>query len=168
MMVLNITTTKTANGNNLNEYERYITALIDHHDRTLTNNSFADRQLNCLARNIYYEARGERVIGQLAVANVTMNRTSDGNICSTVYKPGQFSWTRNRNRNPTGDSWRKAQVLSWLVLNQPELIVDVTENSQYFHSGRLTPRDFRTFTRTATIGNHRFYRQFDEVAEADK
>lgn len=153
------------------EYENYLTHLVERHIHTLPRNSFNDRNLRCLAMNIYYESRGERFLGQLAVANVTMNRSTQTNktICQVVYSPGQFSWTANRNRNPSGTEWQKALALAWLVINQRNIIVDVTNGSQYFHSGRRTPPEFRSFNRTVIIGNHRFYRQnvpVTEVAEA--
>lgn len=54
-------------------------------------------QLECLARNIYFEARSESVEGQRAVAHVTMNRVEHSywpdTICEVVYQPYQFSWT---------------------------------------------------------------------------
>ena len=58
------------------------------------------KQHNCLALNIYHEARGERVEGQIAVAHVTMNRVNHekwpSTICEVVYQPKQFSWTHDK------------------------------------------------------------------------
>jgi spore germination cell wall hydrolase CwlJ-like protein len=48
----------------------------------------------CLAANLYHEARGQHTFGQLLVAQVTMNRAGRvENVCATVAKPMQFSWT---------------------------------------------------------------------------
>ena len=55
------------------------------------------QQHECLAMNIYHEARGERWEGQIAVAHVTMNRVAHdewpNNVCDVVYQKKQFSWT---------------------------------------------------------------------------
>lgn len=157
----------------LSLFERsvYLQALVDHHITILpVNLTRRDADLRCLAMNIYYESRGEPILGQLAVANVTMNRFNQSNrtICNVVYRPGQFEWTRRRLREPAGDSWRQATVLAWLVLNQPELMFDVTDNSLYFHSFRRTPRSFAGLEHSITIGKHRFYRgqNLEEVAQA--
>lgn len=121
--------------------------------------------------NIYYESRGEPILGQLAVANVTLNRSSTYNatICNIVYSPGQFEWTRRRLREPSGgDAWKQAYTIAWLSIHHPELIADVTNNSLYFHSLRRTPSSFNKFQHVVTIGNHRFYRErvYEEVAQS--
>lgn len=152
------------------EREVYFQALVEHHVHILPNNITRDRNLNCLALNIFHESRGEPLLGQLAVANVTMNRLSDSpgsTICNIVYSPNQFEWTSKRLREPSGDAWRVASTIAWLVIHQPELIFDVTNNARYFHSARRSPGQFRRFEHTITIGNHRFYKErFVEVAQA--
>jgi len=151
-------------------YSEFLQALVEHHIQILPRNIERDADVRCLALNVFYESRGEPILGQLAVANVTMNRFNDSTrtICQIVYSPGQFEWTSRRLRNPGGDQWYQALALSWLVLNQPELVRDITNNARYFHSLRRTPGSFRRFEHTITIGNHRFYRDkpFEEVAQA--
>lgn len=60
---------------------------------------YEQKQVECLAKNIYYEARGESVQGKIAVANVTKNRVAShrhpSNYCLVVYKPNAFSWTKD-------------------------------------------------------------------------
>jgi len=154
----------------MQEREVYFQALVRHHVQILPNNINRDRNLNCLALNIFHESRGEPLLGQLAVANVTMNRQQvnpDLSICSIVYSPNQFEWTAKRLREPSGDAWRQASTIAWLVIHFPDLVFDVTDNARYFHSARRSPRSFRKFEHTVTIGNHRFYRErFVEVAQA--
>ena len=158
-----------ARGSNL-DYSEFLQALVEHHIQILPRNIERDADVRCLALNIFHESRGEPILGQLAVANVTMNRFNDSTrtICQIVYSPGQFEWTSKRLRNPGGDQWYQALALSWLVLNQPDLVRDVTRNAKYFHSYRRTPGSFRRFEHTTTIGNHRFYRErpLEEVAQA--
>lgn len=151
------------------DYIEYLQALIQHHNQTLPSNLARDNDLRCLAMNIYYESRGEPILGQLAVANVTMNRFNASNktICEIVYARGQFEWTSKRLRPPGGDPWRQSQVIAWIVLNQPELVKDVTNNAHYFHSSTRTPISFKKYDHVITIGGHRFYREkpLIEVAE---
>ncbi len=58
------------------------------------------RELECLAKNIYFESRGEPLRGMLAVAHVTINRVRNNiypnTICDVVYQPYQFSWTLDK------------------------------------------------------------------------
>src|SRR2546426_12493052 len=78
------------------------------------------RSLACLARNVYFEARGEPAAGQYAVAEVTMNRKTSGRfprpVCAVVYQKnwdpilgrhvGAFSWTEfNELPAPSGGGW---------------------------------------------------------------
>ena len=68
------------------------------------------RSLDCLARNVYYEARGEAIAGQYAVAEVTMNRKSSPHypktVCDVVYQKEAFSWTGQRGLEPpAGAEW---------------------------------------------------------------
>ena len=61
---------------------------------------YSSKELDCLARNIFFEAGTEDTMGKYAVAQVTLNRVSNGywghNVCAVVYSPNQFSWTNDR------------------------------------------------------------------------
>ena len=61
----------------------------------------SEKQLNCLAENVYREARGETKEGMNLVAMTTLNRArkAKATICSTVYKPHQFSWTSLKHKS---------------------------------------------------------------------
>ena len=71
------------------------TPLVYHHQV-----AFTSRDVECLARNIYYEAGVEKDLGKYAVAHITLNRQKTGywgkSICNVVYSPSQFSWTLNK------------------------------------------------------------------------
>ena len=99
ILVLLVTPKKS----NSTDYLQYFQALVEHHIHTLPNTISQDHDVNCLALNIYHEARGEPLIGQLAVVNVTIKRHQDSpgsSICSIVYSPNQFKWTSKRLRTP--------------------------------------------------------------------
>jgi spore germination cell wall hydrolase CwlJ-like protein len=77
--------------------------------------------LDCLTRNVYYEARGEDHRGKIAVAHVTINRLKAGywgdTICKVVYARGQFSWTLSKRLpKPDAQAWANAEEIALRVL----------------------------------------------------
>ncbi len=119
-----------------------------------------DRELNCLAVGIYYEAKGEPLSGQLAVADVILNRTESGrfptSVCGVVTQRGQFSFVR-RGKLPTPPSngqWKKALAVAQVAMND-EWDSPVPE-ALYFHARYVKPSWKRA--RVGTVGNHVFYR----------
>ena len=117
-------------------------------------------EIQCLARNIYWEARGEGQRGMRAVAHVTMNRVKSGlfrrTVCGTVYQGGQFSWTTHR-RSPSGNLWQTSQNIAEAVYTKED-VTDPTHGATYFHARGARPGWANRFTRTITIGAHYFYR----------
>jgi N-acetylmuramoyl-L-alanine amidase len=119
-----------------------------------------DAQGQCLAKAIFWEARGEPLSGQLAVAQVILNRVESrrfGNdICSVVKAPRQFSFVRagvipeasNRSQ------WGTSQAVAHVALRGEW--DDVVGTATHFHATRVNPA--WRLTRVATIGNHIFYR----------
>ncbi len=122
-----------------------------------------DEQANCIATAVYFEARGESLEGQLAVARVVMNRAASGKYppswCATVKQSWQFSFVRN-GRFPAvdygSDSWRKAQAITRLAVSNavPTLSNDVL----WYHADYVAPSWGRRLTRVEKIGTHIFYR----------
>ena len=117
-------------------------------------------ELLCLAKNIYYEARGEPIQGKIAVAQVTLNRVThrtefQANICGVVYAKDQFSWTRERHQEPRGEAWLEAQAIAKAV------VVGMTHipgfKALYFHNQTVRPQWSRTKELVGRIGNHTFY-----------
>lgn len=117
-------------------------------------------EILCLAKNIYYEARGEPMRGKIAVAQVTLNRVThrtefDASICGVVYAKNQFSWTHERHREPKGEAWLEAQALAKAVLQGVAHLPNF--RALYFHNLTVKPRWNRTKELVARIGNHIFY-----------
>ena len=122
-----------------------------------------DEQASCIATAVYFEARGESLEGQLAVARVIMNRAASGKYppswCATVKQPWQFSFVRN-GRFPAIDtasnSWRKAQAITRLAISNavPSLSNDVL----WYHANYVAPSWGRRLTRAEKIGTLIFYR----------
>lgn len=111
-------------------------------------------EVNCLAQTIYHEARGEPLAGQLAVANVTMNRVYSGtfpnSVCKVVYQRGQFSWTTKKT--PTRNIPKEFVDMATRVIIHER--ADNTNGSLFF-ANKSVPVKRRQAKR---IGNHIFYK----------
>lgn len=136
---------------------RPLVELVAEHARSET----GDEQFECLARAVYFESRGEPLEGQLAVAEVILNRVASGRfratICDVVRQPSQFSFVR-RGVIPEAPresaAWQRAVAVAHIALQN---LHDVTgENSLFFHATYVNPGWGRP--RIARIGNHIFYR----------
>jgi hypothetical protein len=121
-----------------------------------------DAQQLCLAKAVYFEARGESLEGQLAVAEVVLNRANSGRypstICNVVTQPAQFSFIR-RGRFPAVDTnceaWRKALAIAEIA--NKGLADAVASNVLWYHASYVSPSWGRRLTRVARIGAHIFY-----------
>lgn len=126
---------------------------------TANANTYSEKQLNCLAQNVYHEARGEPISGQLAVAFVTLNRTDDArfptNICDVVYQRGQFSWTKHKPRIREQDAWQQSKTIAEMATSLYRQGQDNTDGAVYFDGGKHKQSYHKR--RTVRIGNHSFY-----------
>ena len=120
-----------------------------------------EKQLDCLALNVYHESRSERVEGQIAVAQVTLNRVAHNEwpstICEVVYQPKQFSWTHLiKDHTPMEKkAWKKARVIARDVMIGN--VDDPTHGAVFYHANYVNP-DWASFMDLSkVIGNHLFY-----------
>lgn len=116
--------------------------------------------ITCLAKNIYHEARGEPIEGQIAVAQVTVNRVQSGefqsSICKAVYADRQFSWTLDKSKKVKDrKAWEAAVVIATAVLTKSVHLPDF--KALYFHTKQVKPKWNRNKRILAVIGNHIFY-----------
>lgn len=121
----------------------------------------ADREMECLAAATYFESKSEPLEGQLAVANVILNRAESGRFaptaCGVVYQRGQFSFVRGGSMPPIARNsadWKEAVAIAYIAKN--DLWDGPAQNALYFHAKRVSP-NWR-MTRVAAVGNHIFYR----------
>ena len=118
----------------------------------------ADAELRCLATAVYFEARGEPLEGQLAVAQAIRNRVASGryasSICGVVRQPGQFTYSHARLPRG-GNDWRIAQAIA--AIAQGESWHEVAPRTTSFHASFVKP-GWSGMTRVTRIGNHVFYR----------
>lgn len=111
------------------------------------------QQLKCLADNVYYEARGEPIKGQMLVARVTLNRAKEeysGDICKAVYAKGQFSWTTQPKSKPNNQTYATAAKAAYAALWYYKPVY-------YFHNKNVKPYWAYNRTVIAKVGNHIFY-----------
>lgn len=122
--------------------------------------SVSKQEKECLAKNVYYEARGEGFTGMVGVAQVTLNRfharfRRQTSICKVVYDLDQFSWTRIRQKDPHGKSWVTAGYIASLTLRG--LRIRGLESSLHFARHTLTPRWSKHLLIGLLIGNHQYW-----------
>ena len=134
-------------------------------------NDSKQRDLTCLAMNVYHEARGEPLEGQFGVAEVTMNRVADSrypnSVCEVVYQKrwdylrkrhvSAFSWTEFDDVEvPEGEAWRRAVSVAEATLNGEHS--EVLDGAVYYHATYIRPSWTRGKQPVAKIGRHVFYR----------
>jgi spore germination cell wall hydrolase CwlJ-like protein len=163
IVVLSVVFITTAASSNLNEPKilevEYSQLTID-----------AKRQVDCLAENIYHEAKSESASGQIAVALVTLNRVNDErfpkDICGVVKQKTkiqertvcQFSWYCMPVRlNKNSEYYQEAMKHALHVYANYELIDDFTRGSLFYHADYVNPG--WKLLRTIVIGRHIFYKE---------
>jgi len=128
------------------------------------------KEIDCLAKNIYYEAASESFEGKMAVAQVTINRTNSGKypntICGVVYQKDtfkgktvcQFSWTCMKVSAPRNMYlWQESQYIAKKALTEPIAHVKISQmKAMFYHATYVHPKWNKKGV-VMTIGNHIFY-----------
>jgi N-acetylmuramoyl-L-alanine amidase len=130
-----------------------------------------NRDLTCLAMNVYHEARGEPQAGQIAVARVTLNRVAShrypDTVCEVVF---QKKWDRIRRRYVSAFSWTELDnklALDKNIWNQAWQVADMVyhqrddgalDGALFYHATYIKPSWARKKIRVARIGQHIFYK----------
>lgn len=144
----------------LNHAETNQIPITDYHQH-----SSIRKQLDCLAKNVYYEAGNQRRIGKEAVAIVTMNRVDSGlypnNVCSVVYQRYQFSWTTKKHLakiplEAYNDAYDVAVDVMTKKVANPKL-----KGCLYYHSVTVRPSWIKRMKVALIIGPHIFYKHND-------
>jgi len=122
-----------------------------------------NEEATCLATAVYFEARGESLEGQLAVARVVMNRAASGRYppswCATVKQPWQFSFVRHGQFpavNTASGAWRKAQAITRLAMSNA--VPSISNDVLWYHADYVAPTWRRNLQQASRIGQHIFYR----------
>ena len=123
------------------------------------------KSVQCMARNLFHEARGESLEGQKAVFDVTMSRMENkrwpDSVCGVVHQYKQFSWTlvdddtlkKRENRENTSFERMRIKAVNWLSNHKPK-------NDNVFHYAVFSVDNYwtRKMTKQKRIGKHVFYR----------
>ncbi|MBU2340065.1 MAG: cell wall hydrolase [Alphaproteobacteria bacterium] len=120
-------------------------------------------ELHCLAGAVYFEARGEPLDGQLAVAQVVINRSESrqfpASYCGVVHQRSQFSFVKN-GRMPSprqgSSAWQRAKAIARIA--HQGMWQSEAEDSLYFHANYVRPGWSRSKQARARINTHIFYR----------
>ena len=130
------------------------------------------RQLGCLARNVYYEANGEPMRGQMAVAQVTVNRARSGlyprDLCAVVAQSTavdedtrvcQFAWycDRNINKHREIKPWESSYIAAKKVFLEGQRVATLDDRVMYFHRADVKVNPGWSHYVADHIGHHVFY-----------
>jgi spore germination cell wall hydrolase CwlJ-like protein len=147
-----------------------------------------EKAIECMALNIYHEARNESVVGQMAVAWVVMNRMRSerfpDTVCGVVYQARTSRWHRENTgkivpiRNQCQFSWYcdgksdkvyeldkfedVRDIAKRVVSNdrrQYNKLTDITEGALWYHADYVNPKWSKDYVRTVKIGAHIFYKE---------
>jgi hypothetical protein len=137
-------------------------------DRTPPAPEPIEPDLDCLALNIYWEARSESLLGQVAVAAVTLNRVAapgfPGSVCEVVFQGEergrhlcQFSWRCDGRADQPRNlvAWEEARRIARLALSDG--VADPTGGALWYHADHVLPRWAGEMMLQARIGHHLFY-----------
>jgi spore germination cell wall hydrolase CwlJ-like protein len=122
-----------------------------------------DAEATCLATAVYFESMGESLEGQLAVAQVVINRAKSGqypsSLCGVVKQKAQFSFVRAGQfpRIDAGcEAWRKAQAIARIATAKMAEVIPA--DVLWYHADYVAPSWGRRLARVDKIGAHIFYR----------
>jgi spore germination cell wall hydrolase CwlJ-like protein len=135
-----------------------LTAMVATHAGELV----SDDEQECLVNAVYFEARGESLEGQLAVAEVVLNRSRSGRypptICGVVTQRAQFSFVRRGiipRADRTSAAWRRAVGIAKIA--QARGMRLLSDNVLWYHATYVSPSWGRRLARNTQIGLHIFY-----------
>ena len=137
--------------------------------------------LDCLAQNIYFEAKSESQAGQIAVAQVVMNRVKSekypNSICEVIRQGPTYNWTENfpvkhkcqfswycdgKSDNIRDiNAWRLAKSIAGVIMAMPDMVPNVVEDATHYHADYVKPHWADRLEKITHIDSHIFYRVND-------
>lgn len=131
----------------------------------------SEREFDCLARNIYFEAGNQSMAGRVAVGLVTLNRANDprfpSTICGVVQQASsrrvicQFSWyclKGLRMKSLESDAWDSAKESAIMANHMYHKGYDITNGATHFHASYVKPAWAKSLEKVARIDDHIFYK----------
>lgn len=133
--------------------------------RRVVNIKYRPQDVECLARNIYWEAGVEDMTGKIAVGTITLNRVRTKywghKICDVVYSKDQFSWTKVKRRawvTLKGKAWADSKAAAEAVLTQG-IVIEQLDKALYYHADYVDPTWRDNQHKVLKVGRHIFYNQ---------
>ena len=127
--------------------------------------NFTEEDVSCLAKNIYFEARDQSILGQYYVAWVTLNRVKSrkfpNTVCEVVWQRKQFSWTHDgKSDNPKEKKvFLIAELIAKDTLNDSMIgNEDFSDGALYYHAEYTSPYWISSLNRITQIDKHIFYK----------
>jgi hypothetical protein len=131
-------------------------------------NVTGDSEFRCMTEALYFEARGEKVRGIFAVAEVIKNRRDSkkfpNSVCDVINQGShrrhacQFSYMCDGLKETIRDKEAKEFVAKIAKISLESRVPNITAGATYYHANFVRPKWSKSFERTATIGKHHFYR----------
>ncbi len=140
-----------------------------------------DNDLDCLAQNIYFEAKSESQAGQIAVGQVVLNRVNSpkypNTICEVIRQGPTYNWTEDfpvrhkcqfswycdgksdRIRNMT--AWYKAKQIASALISVRNMVPNIVEDATHYHAHYVNPHWASKLEKVTRIDSHIFYRVND-------
>lgn len=129
------------------------------------------RRIDCMAKVIFFEARGESYTGKTLVANVVRNRTQFGkpfatSICKVVYQPNQFAWTRDKWKKNVSfkavaqkfDKHEHAAIVDSLSIAIEQVVLDKKVKTAATHFCSIGEKcNFKNVELVGRVGRHTFF-----------
>jgi spore germination cell wall hydrolase CwlJ-like protein len=119
-----------------------------------------DRELECMAKAVHHEASNQTLKGQLAVAQLILNRTRSDvfpkTICAVINQRGQFFHTGSYRAPVRSPNWRRAIAVARLA--RQDAVAQIVPGALFYHADYVRPNWSHKHTRLAQIGAHIFYR----------
>jgi len=139
--------------------------------KVLTRDDF--KQMNCMAKNIYHEARGELLAGKYSSGHSVINRVNDkkfpNTICEVVYHKvkgvAQYSWINDGKSDATNDqeAWNLALEISYKIMFVG--VDDITDGALFYHKNdgktKFAEAHYANIEEVGMVGRHIFFKRKD-------
>ena len=140
-----------------------------------------DNDLDCLAQNIYFEAKSESQAGQIAVGQVVLNRVDSpkypNTICEVIRQGPTYNWTEDfpvrhkcqfswycdgkSDKIRNQDAWYQAKSIASALISMRDMVPNIVEDATHYHAHYVNPHWASKLEKVTRIDSHIFYRVND-------
>lgn len=140
-----------------------------------------NNDLDCLAQNIYFEAKSESQAGQIAVGQVVLNRVEHrkypNTICEVIQQGPTYNWTEDfpvrhkcqfswycdgkSDKIRNQDAWYQAKQIASALISMRDMVPNIVEDATHYHAHYVNPHWASKLEKVTRIDSHIFYRVND-------